>query len=349
MTAPTPDQLIAALPGALILIDDAGQVVRINGAAEMQLNRGAAQIVGKPLSELLVLPASGWAAMRADAPFTAYDCEIARKGGPTRRVDLTISPLPDHPGWHLMTLAPSAQAGTIGERRSLARSATGVAAMLAHEIKNPLSGIRGAAQLLEKQIAKETLPLTDLIKQEVDRVTALIDRMEQFTDDRPLVRQSENIYAIIDHAVGVARSGFGASAHISDAFDPSLPAVLVHRDSLIQILLNLLKNACEAAEEGVAPSILIATRYRHGVVLPGEGGARLSVPIELSVSDFGPGPAPELIDHLFEPFVSSKPSGRGLGLALVDKLVRDNGGIIQFARDGHPPRTTFRILLPRAP
>ena len=220
--------------------------------------------------------------------------------------------------------------------------------MLAHEIKNPLSGIRGAAQLLDKAVGEDGNALTKLIRDEVDRIATLIDRMEAFTDDRPLARKAENIYAIIDHVRALAESGFGERIDIRDAFDPSLPPVLVDRDSMIQIILNLLKNAAEAVPSGKRGIVTLTTGYRHGVAVPGEGGRRLSVPIELCIIDDGPGPPSEIADHLFEPFVSSKSSGRGLGLALVDKLVRDNGGIIQFAREGTPERTVFRILLPRA-
>jgi two-component system, NtrC family, nitrogen regulation sensor histidine kinase GlnL len=220
--------------------------------------------------------------------------------------------------------------------------------MLAHEIKNPLSGIRGAAQLLDKAVGADGNALTKLIRDEVDRIATLIDRMEAFTDGRPLIGRPENIYSILDHVRALAESGFGDKIDIRVSYDPSLPSVLVDRDSMIQIVLNLLKNAAEAVPSGKRGVVTLSTGYRHGVSIPGEGGQRLSVPIELCVIDDGPGPPPEIAEHLFEPFVSSKSSGRGLGLALVDKLVRDNGGIIQFAREGQPARTVFRLLLPRA-
>jgi two-component system, NtrC family, nitrogen regulation sensor histidine kinase GlnL len=232
--------------------------------------------------------------------------------------------------------------------RAAARSVSGMATMLAHEIKNPLSGIRGAAQLLEARADPEARRMTRLIRDEVDRVTGLIDRMEQFTDDRALMRSPENIYAIIDHARAVAVAGFAGNIDIRDAFDPSLPPVLVHRDSMVQVILNLMKNASEAVAAGTRGTMWLTTRYRQGVSVPAFSGARLSLPIELCVIDDGPGPPADIADHLFEPFISSKSSGRGLGLALVDKLVRDNGGIVQFAREGDPERSLFRILLPRA-
>ena len=336
------------MPGALIVLDPDGCVSGVNAAAEMLLNASASALVHKPLGIVLRLPESCLAGLRAEAVFASYDCVVETPRGEKLRVDFHATPLPDHPGWRLIALNGAATTQAMNERRSGARAATGVAAMLAHEIKNPLSGIRGAAQLLDASVSEEGKRLTRLIRDEVDRVATLIDRMEAFTDGRPLVRKPENIYAIIDHVRALAESGFGDKIDIRDAFDPSLPATLVDRDSMVQILLNLLKNAAEAVPSGKRGTVVLTTGYRHGVSVPGVGGARRSLPIELCVIDDGPGPPPEIAEHLFEPFVSSKASGRGLGLALVDKLVRDNGGLIVFAREGTPERTVFRLLLPRA-
>lgn len=346
-SGPSADALIAAMPGALVVLDAEGCIAGINAAGEMLLNASAAYLLHKPLGIVLHLPDSCLAGLREDAVFAAYDCIVQTRAGVRHAIDFHSTLLPDHDGWRLVSLHPSASVRSMGERRSGARAATGAAAMLAHEIKNPLSGIRGAAQLLE-QGSDDPGALTRLIRDEVDRVTTLIDRMEAFTDDRPRARKPENIYAILDHVRALAESGFGERIRICDAYDPSLPPVLVERDSMVQIVLNLLKNAAEAVPLGKTGTVWLTTAYRHGVALTAEDGRRLSVPIELCVIDDGPGPAPEIIEHLFEPFVSSKSSGRGLGLALVDKLVRDNGGMVRFAREGSPLRTVFRILLPRA-
>ena len=331
------------MPGALIVLDAEGCIAAINAAGEMLLNASASHLLHKPFGIVLHLPESCLAGLREDAVFAAYDCIAETQRGAKLRIDFHSTPLPDHDGWRLVSL----HAQSMGERHSGVRAATGAAAMLAHEIKNPLSGIRGAAQLLE-QGSGEGAALTTLIRDEVDRIATLIDRMEAFTDVRTLERRPENIYAILDHVRALAESGFGERIDIRDRYDPSLPPVLVNRDAMIQIVLNLMKNAAEAVASGTRGTVTLTTGYRHGVAVPGRGGERLSVPIELCVIDDGPGPPPEIVEHLFEPFVSSKSSGRGLGLALVDKLVRDNGGIIQFAREGSPERTVFRLLLPRA-
>ena len=347
-SGPGPEALIAAMPSALIVIDPEGCVSGVNAAAEALLNASASSLLHKPFGIVLRLPDSCLTGLREFAVFASYDCTVETYRGVKLRVDFHATPLPDHDGWRLVSLNSAANAQSMGERRSGSRTATGAAAMLAHEIKNPLSGIRGAAQLLDNAVGESGNALTRLIRDEVDRIATLIDRMEAFTDSRPLARKAENIYAILDHVRALAESGFGHQIDICDAYDPSLPPVLVDRDSMIQIVLNLLKNAAEAVPSGKRGIVKLTTGYRHGVAVPGADGRRLSVPIELCIIDDGPGPPSEIVDHLFEPFVSSKSSGRGLGLALVDKLVRDNGGIIQFAREGRPERTVFRLLLPRA-
>jgi two-component system nitrogen regulation sensor histidine kinase GlnL len=172
--------------------------------------------------------------------------------------------------------------------------------------------------------------------------------MEGFTDSRPLPLASENIHAIIDHSRRVAEQGFGHGLEISDEFDPSLPPVLANRDGLIQVIINLLKNAAETATDGETRHVRLTTRYRQGVSLAsGSDGQRAALPIEFCVIDDGPGAPAELVDQLFDPFVSGKRGGHGLGLALSDKLVRDMGGLIQYVRSDDPPRTIFRLLLQR--
>lgn len=348
--APGYEEIFAASPTALLLIDPHGIVNLANAASESLLNSSAHNLIGRMLDEVLNLPSSYDSAV--EGAFAAYDILLTTPRGPQFRTDLLITPFSERAGWRLVSLQAGAAAHRMGhrlDRSSGVRSAVGIAAMLAHEIKNPLSGIRGAAQLLEPSSDEQGRRMTLLIRDEVDRITSLIDRMEGFTDARPLECKAENIHAIIDHARAVAATGFGDRMIVREVYDPSLPPVMVHRDSLVQIILNLLKNAVETIESDGKRLITITTAFRHGVSVTVGGGTRkLSLPIELCVIDDGPGAPLEIADHLFDPFISSKAKGHGLGLALVDKLVRDMGGYIQYAREGRPQSTVFRLLLPRA-
>ena len=347
--APDALDIIGTLQIALLVVSPSGEVTQVNAGSETMFNMSAAHLVGRPLSSVIALP-PGYSHAN-EALYSAFDAVLNKPSKPLIRADFVSSTFADWPGWRLITLHEGATAHRMGRRAggSGARTAVGIAAMLAHEIKNPLSGISGAAQLLSTRVGPNDVKMTTLIRAEVDRITALIDRMEGFTDTRPLTLLPENIHAIIDHARNVVISGFGGALVITDSFDPSLPAVLTHRDSMVQIILNLLKNAAETATDDSPRKILLTTAFRQGVSVAVQGQSnRVALPIELCIIDDGPGVPSDIVDSLFDPFVSTKNAGRGLGLALVDKLVRDMGGIIQYSREGQPPQTVFRLLLPRA-
>jgi len=346
-TAPSFAALIGALPVAVLVIDPAGRIAHANGEAEELLNLSERALIGQPLGAVLVLPPD-FAAREERSGFAVYDTVIARRRGGRIRVDFVEAQVPHHPGWRTVTLHNVASSRMGHSGRAAARAAVGAAAMLAHEIKNPLSGIRGAAQLIARGPAEDRAELTTLITTEVDRIAQLIDRMQDFTDTRPLTLESANIYPLLDHVRRVALAGFARGIEIEERFDPSLPPVMLDRDAMLQVLLNLIKNAAEALAGRPDARIRLSTAYRHGMsVSTGDKRFRQPLPIEICVVDNGSGAPPDIADHLFDPFVSGKPEGKGLGLALVDKLVRDMGGIIQYAREGDPEQTVFRLLLAR--
>jgi two-component system nitrogen regulation sensor histidine kinase GlnL len=345
---PAGDELLGVLPVAVLTIDPQDRIHFANAEAEQLLNMSHRAMQGQPLAAVLTPPLADRARDGKGLAVFDTDIEAARAG--RLRLDYLETQLNDRDGWRVITLhhaATSRRIGLSAERASGAHAAIGAAAMLAHEIKNPLSGIRGAAQLIAAA-GDASGELTTLITDEVDRIAALIDRMQDFTDARPLRPTSENIYPLLDHARRVAEAGFADGIVIEAHYDPSLPSALVNRDAILQIVLNLLKNACEAVRNGAGGRVLLTTGYRHGMaVSAGAHAPRRPLPIEICVIDDGPGAPSEIANHLFDPFVSGKPEGKGLGLALVDKLTRDMGGIVQYAREGDPEMTVFRLLLPR--
>jgi two-component system nitrogen regulation sensor histidine kinase GlnL len=344
---------LAALPAAVVVLDEAGKFLSANPAAEQFFQASAATLTQHSLSDLLpsdhrVFDLIGKA--RADgSQVSDYDLTLESPRINKTAIAVHVAPMPDDPGLVVLTLIDGSTAQKLDRQlalRNAARSVEGMAAILAHEVKNPLSGIRGAAQLLEANLSEADRELTQLICDEVDRIRTLVERMEQF-GGRPVEFAPVNINQVLDHVKRVAQSGFGRNVRIVEVYDPSLPAVWGNRDQLVQVCLNLLKNAAEAVPEH-GGEIILSTAWQHGVrlALPGSS-TRVHLPIVVSVRDNGPGIPEDLRTQLFDPFVTTKPSGQGLGLALVAKTVGDHGGLVES--DGTPGRTTFRILLPMAP
>jgi two-component system nitrogen regulation sensor histidine kinase GlnL len=230
--------------------------------------------------------------------------------------------------------------------RSAARSISAMGSMLAHEIKNPLSGIRGAAQLLETSVGDEDRTLTQLICDETDRIVKLVDRFEDFADGRPIEREPVNIHSVLEHVKRLAGSGFARNIRFVEQYDPSLPLLFGNRDQLVQVFLNLIKNAAEAiGMDAIDGEIELKTAFRPGVRMNSPGSkTRVALPLEILVRDNGPGVPDDLMRSLFDPFITTKPSGSGLGLALVSKIIGDHGGVAEC--ESQPRRTVFRVLMP---
>jgi len=342
---------MAAMPVAILILAPDNRVAEVNPRAENLLNMARSAIVGSEISRIIrvdqINPAFDlW---HSDKPLAVYDILLHAGRTVSLKADIMIAPMGEHEGWRIVTIHTQSLAQKIGGRRTAGgtRSAMGAAAILAHEIKNPLSGIRGAAQLLENNVSEDNSALTQLICNEVDRIAALIDRMQDFTTERKLDCVPTNIYPILDQAMEIARAGFAQGVQLVRHYDPSLPKALSHADTLTQVILNLLKNASEALQGMPDPQIRIETAFRHGVsVMLDEGKGNAVLPIEIAVIDNGPGVPAAIQDDLFNPFISSKRGGQGLGLALVDKLIRDMNGFVEYVRDKEMGESIFRIMLP---
>ena len=351
----TPDAvaILNALAKPVFVIDGADRFTYLNHAGEQFFEASARSLIGQPLAGNLPTDSPVFALIGqvrlGGHSVTEFGVTIETPRIGSHLVAVNAAPIAERPGDVVLSLQERSIASKIDHQlthRSAARSVSAMAAMLAHELKNPLSGIRGAAQLLEPGVSDGDRELTRLICDETDRIVALVDRMEMFSDDRPIKRAPVNIHEVLEHVRRLAASGFARDLQFMESYDPSLPPVYGNRDLLIQLLLNLVKNAAEAvpAEGG---EIHLSTRYRHGVRLTVPGtNDRIDLPIQVSVRDNGPGIAEDLRGHLFDAFVTTKVGGKGLGLALVAKIVSDHGGVIEFA--GEPRRTEFRVMLPVA-
>lgn len=346
-------QVLDSLPHPVLMLDGQDRPVFSNVAAEAFFHSSSSVLNRHTLADLVPFgsPIFGLVQqVRAiDALVTEYKLDISSpKIGQQKTVDVYASPASELEGGVVVMFQVRTMAEKIDRQlthRGAARTVSGLAAMLAHEIKNPLSGIRGAAQLLESSAAQEDHVLTRLITDETDRIVKIVDRMEVFSDQRPIERAAVNIHSVLEHVRRISESGFGRGKKFIERYDPSLPQVFGNRDQLVQVFINLAKNAAEATDNLAGGEIKFSSAFRPGIRISAPGTKeRISLPLEFCIRDNGPGIPEDLQAHIFDPFVTSKNSGSGLGLALVAKIIGDHGGVVEC--DSQPGETIFRVLLP---
>ncbi|WP_051279041.1 two-component system sensor histidine kinase NtrB [Hellea balneolensis] len=275
------------------------------------------------------------------APFTMRDCPITRGEQEEEYAHFTAYPTASGIGLSIWLAGPQPQSAKVG-----GQLVSGMGRLIAHELKNPLAGIKGAAQLLRDDVASEEgQSLIDLIGSEIDRIRRLADRMETLGDQDPENSDRVNIHEILRRARRVIQSA-NPSLVFTERYDPSLPHAKGDADTLMQAMLNLIKNAAEAVSTSEEPSeIILETRFRSGVTARGSSAHEAQhLPIEIRIIDNGPGIADHVTDQIFQPFVSTKPEGQGLGLALVSKVAAAHGGLVEVK--SRPGKTKFSLLLP---
>jgi two-component system nitrogen regulation sensor histidine kinase GlnL len=345
------ETVLNALADPIVVLDAEGKIRYANLAAEQFFDASQSWLCERALSDLIPDDSPVFSMIRQvgeqGASLSEYGVTLETPRTGSRVVTIQVAPIADEPGGVAVSFHDRSIAFKMTRQmdsRNAVRSVTGMAAVLAHEVKNPLSGIRGAAQLLETALSTEDRKLTRLICDETDRICALVDRMEVFSESPFVEREAVNIHQVLGHVRELAQSGFARHIRFRERYDPSLPPVAADRDQLVQVFLNLLKNAAEAApKEG--GEVTLTTGYQHGLRLATPGaGQRTHLPLVVSIEDNGEGIPDDLRPHLFDPFVTTKAGGTGLGLPLVAKIIGDHGGIIEFTSE--PGHTVFRVYLP---
>jgi two-component system nitrogen regulation sensor histidine kinase GlnL len=351
---PEAQRQLASLPHAVLLLQPGQAIASANPAAEQFFGQSLRRLAGRSLDSILTVADPRFLARIDDSetPVAAREIMVRIKDRGTRRIDINVAPVADWPGWQLLTIHDSTPTDALGSDSGGAdNAALRGPEIMAHEIKNPLAGIRGAAQLLARKVDEKDRALTDLITGEVDRIATLIDRMQRLSRKTQPSVEPCNLHEAARRAVDVLRAGNLAheAPRIEEEFDPSLPAVLGSPDGLVQVMINLLANAREACADRDDGRVVIRTRFASGLQLHStDSGRSVRLPVELRVSDNGPGVPAAMREHIFEPFVTTKKSGQGLGLPLVRKLVRDMSGRISHERDESGGWTHFRVHLPLA-
>lgn len=356
--APDAYRQLATLPLAVILLAPGLRIAAANPAAEQFFGQSLRRLSGRKLTDTLTLEPQLEERIRdSETPVSAREIDVAVNGHGARRIDITVSPVIDEPGWQLLTVHDNTATEALGDDSGGAEaSVVRGPEILAHEIKNPLAAIRGAAQLLARKVGEKDRALTSLIADEVDRIATLIDQMQTLSRRTTAPVEPCNLHEAIRRAGAVlaaaeaeAEGGQDRPSRIEEEFDPSLPNVLGSPDGLVQVLINLLSNAREACQGVAKARVIVRTRFASGLQLrSSDSGQTVRLPVELRVSDNGPGVDALMREHIFEPFVTTKKSGQGLGLPVVRKLVREMNGRISHERDEANGWTHFRVHLPLA-
>ena len=350
---PTPDELTALLDGvatSIVWLDGDGAVVHLNEPAEDLFGVSRNQAMGRAVRDLLKsntelegvvsrARAAGAQYSRREIPFEAGP------GAPPRVLDVTVTPFdpPGRSGGVLVELADTTHHQRITRENALLTQLGGSRAMvrqLAHEIKNPLGGIRGAAQLLARELPDAALrDYTDVIIAEADRLRSLVDRM--LGSNKLLALAPTNIHEVLERVASLIEAESQQRIQFVRDYDPSLPDVLIDREQMIQAVLNIARTQRRCQAAGEARRIVLRTRALRQFTI---GHTRHRLVVGIEIIDNGPGIPAELQETLFYPMVSGRPDGTGLGLAITQNIINQHQGLVEC--ESHPGHTLFAIVLP---
>ncbi len=340
-------QILDNLTSAVLLLDEQLCIQYMNPAAEMLLEASVRRLQNRPIEEWLSSSEDELAVLRQSLasghPYSKREARLVTQTGQELTVDYSVNPIPEA-GILLEIQARDRLIRIEREEELLTRHASARVLVrgLAHEIKNPLGGIRGAAQLLDRELDREELhEYTRIIIDEADRLRHLVDRL--LGPHKLPVIEPVNIHDILEHVCSLVTAEVGGRIQIVRDYDPSIPEFNGARGQLIQAVLNIIRNAMQALEEAQTPNpcITLKTRALRQITL---GAERHRLVCALEIIDNGPGIPEELADTLFYPMVSSRAQGSGLGLSIAQSIMNQHKGLIEFTSE--PGCTRFNLFIP---
>ena len=333
------DNILYELRTPVILINKNNIIDYINATGEEFFRHSSNVLLGKSLesiiqkdSPLLILISR---VRKTKLGLSEESLDISNVNDQNRKVRVHIVPLPKNIDKIIIQISQLSVSETYQTQRvnsKISKSFSSMVDMLMHELKNPLAGIKGASQLLESDLKNQEnlVDLTNLIQIETDRITSLLNRMEQITNDNlQLNCQFLNIHKVLDHCRRVAENSFGANINFVNLYDPSLPNIFGNSDLLIQIFLNLVKNSCEASKVNGEVKIITSFNSNKKAVFR-KDDIPVSLPLQVEIIDNGSGISSDLLHNIFDPFVSTKKSGKGLGLSIVASGLNELGAMIDI-------------------
>jgi two-component system nitrogen regulation sensor histidine kinase GlnL len=346
------EDILNELRTPVFLINKHNFIKYINLIGEEFFGYSAKLIIGKPLDNFISNDSSVFNLLdrvrKSRLGLTEESLDFGNINFPNRKVRVHI--LPSGSDNDIIVQISELTISELFQKQALntkiSKSFSSMIDMLMHELKNPLSGIKGASQLIEFDVKdnENLLELSQLITIESDRIVSLLNRIEQIsTNNIKLEFESINIHEILSHCRRVAQNSFGSNIEFIEEYDPSLPKILIDKNLMIQVILNLLKNAAEAYN--THGKVKIKTTYNSNNVKSfSQSGLQTSLPLQIEIIDFGKGIPAEMLPNIFNPFVTSKKEGKGLGLSIVASGLEEmNANIDVYSEDGF---TCFRINFP---